>query len=36
VTRPDAATVDRDEFAPPRGLFLVGLLDRAPSVTDGK
>lgn len=32
---PDAAAVDLDEFAPPRGLFLVGLLDGAPSVTGG-
>lgn len=32
---PDAAAVDLDEFAPPRGLFLVGLLDGVPSVTGG-
>jgi GNAT superfamily N-acetyltransferase len=31
----DAAAVEPDEFAPPRGLFLVGLLDGVPSVTGG-
>jgi GNAT superfamily N-acetyltransferase len=32
---PDAAAVDLDEFAPPRGLFLVGLLGGVASVTGG-
>jgi GNAT superfamily N-acetyltransferase len=32
---PDAAAVAPDEFAPPTGLFLVGLLDGVPSVTGG-
>lgn len=31
----DAAVVDPAEFAPPRGVFLVGLLDGVPSVTGG-
>jgi GNAT superfamily N-acetyltransferase len=31
----DAATVDPDEFAPPRGLFLVGLLDGVAVATGG-
>jgi len=32
---PDAAAVDPAEFAPPRGLFLVGLLDGAPVAMGG-
>jgi GNAT superfamily N-acetyltransferase len=32
---PDAATVDPDEFDPPDGLFLVGLLDGKPVATGG-
>lgn len=32
---PDAAAVELDEFAPPQGMFLVGLLDRVASVTGG-
>lgn len=32
---PDAATVDPAEFAPPRGLFLVGLLDGVPVAMGG-
>jgi GNAT superfamily N-acetyltransferase len=31
----DAAVVEPDEFAPPLGLFLVGLSDGVPSVTGG-
>ncbi|MBN9618772.1 MAG: GNAT family N-acetyltransferase [Actinobacteria bacterium] len=32
---PDAAAVDPGEFAPPSGLFLVGLLDGAPVAMGG-
>jgi GNAT superfamily N-acetyltransferase len=32
---PDAATVDPGEFAPPLGLFVVGLLDGQPVATAG-
>jgi GNAT superfamily N-acetyltransferase len=32
---PDAAQVDPDEFSPPGGLFLVGLLDGTPVATGG-
>jgi GNAT superfamily N-acetyltransferase len=32
---PDEAKVDPDEFAPPRGMFLVGYLDDQPVVTGG-
>jgi len=32
---PDAAAVKLDEFAPPQGMFLVGLLDGVASVTGG-
>lgn len=32
---PDAAAVDPAEFAPPSGMFLVGLLDRAPAAMGG-
>jgi GNAT superfamily N-acetyltransferase len=32
---PDAAEVDPAEFAPPRGLFLVGLLDGTPAAMGG-
>jgi GNAT superfamily N-acetyltransferase len=32
---PDAAQVDPDEFTPPGGLFLVGLLDSTPVATGG-
>lgn len=32
---PDAAAVDPDDFVPPRGLLLVGLLDGEPVVTGG-
>ncbi|MCU1659535.1 MAG: GCN5-related N-acetyltransferase [Pseudonocardiales bacterium] len=32
---PDAAAVATDEFAPPAGLFLVGLLDGVPTATGG-
>jgi GNAT superfamily N-acetyltransferase len=32
---PDEAKVDPDEFAPPRGMFLVGYLDDAPVATGG-
>ncbi|WP_304047911.1 GNAT family N-acetyltransferase [Jatrophihabitans endophyticus] len=32
---PDAAAVDPDEFVPPSGLLLVGLLDGEPVVTGG-
>jgi GNAT superfamily N-acetyltransferase len=32
---PDAAAVDPDEFRPPDGLFLVGLLDGVPVATGG-
>ncbi len=32
---PDAAAVDPDEFSPPGGLFLIGLLDGVPVATGG-
>jgi GNAT superfamily N-acetyltransferase len=32
---PDVAVVDPDEFSPPNGLFLVGLLDGDPVATGG-
>jgi GNAT superfamily N-acetyltransferase len=32
---PDAAVVDPAEFAPPRGLFLIGLLDGVPVAIGG-
>ncbi len=32
---PDEAVVDVEEFAPPNGLFLVGLLDGVPVATGG-
>ena len=32
---PDAAVIDPDEFAPPSGLLLVGLLDGEPVMTGG-
>jgi GNAT superfamily N-acetyltransferase len=32
---PDSAVVDADEFSPPDGLFLVGLLDGVPVATGG-
>lgn len=32
---PDAAVVETGEFAPPEGMFLVGVLDGEPSATGG-
>lgn len=32
---PDDAAVELDEFVPPRGLFLVGLVDGEPAATGG-